>query len=356
MAIVANTYAFVIGVDTHARSHTLAAVETAAGGLVATATFPATAAGMTRAGAWISRRTGAPAREVLVVVEGVGSYGAQLAAASTRAGHQVAEAGRVDAGQRRGRGKNDVMDAELIARSVLALEATALRVPRADDGVRAALRVLVVAREQINAERTRAINALTALVRTIDLGLDARQPLSKTQIATIAAWRVRAEGLVKGTARAEAVRLARRITECSNELDENRRHMTDLVTASDATHLLAMPGIGAVNAAVILTAWSHHGRIHSEAAFAAMAGTCPIPASSGNTTRHRLNRGGDRRLNRAMSSIALTRMSHDHATRDYVARRRAEGRTNKEIRRSLKRYITRQVYRCLATPPAPTLA
>ena len=108
-----------------------------------------------------------------------------------------------------------------------------------------------------------------------------------------------------------------------------------------------MPGIGAVTAAVVLCVWSHPGRVRSEAALAQIAGTCPIPASSGNTVRHRLNRGGDRRPNWALSTIVLTRMRADPDTRAYVERRTAEGKTTREIRRCLKRYTTRQIYRTL---------
>ena len=114
--------------------------------------------------------------------------------------------------------------------------------------------------------------------------------------------------------------------------------------------------MGAVNAATLLTVWSHPGRIRSEAAFAAIAGTSPLPASSGKTTRHRLNRGGDRRLNRALHTILLTRMRTDPRTRAYVERRTAQGRTLKEIRRSLKRYLARQLYRILNNPPATATA
>ncbi len=114
-----------------------------------------------------------------------------------------------------------------------------------------------------------------------------------------------------------------------------------------------MPGVGAVTAAVVLCVWSHHGRVRSEAAMAQIAGTCPIPASSANTVRHRLNRGGDRRLNWALNTIVLTRMRTDPATRDYVARRTAEGKTSREIRRCLKRYTTRQIYRTLNATFAP---
>jgi transposase len=130
------------------------------------------------------------------------------------------------------------------------------------------------------------------------------------------------------------------------------RLLATAVTAQ-APELLALPGVGAVVAATVLLTWSHPGRIRGEAAFAALAGTAPLPASSGNTRRHRLNRGGDRRLNRALYTVALVRMGHDSTTRAYVARRTAEGRTKREIMRSLKRYIARQLYRTLtATYPA----
>jgi transposase len=162
----------------------------------------------------------------------------------------------------------------------------------------------------------------------------------------IAAWRRREESLAAGIARAEAARLARRVLDLDSELRDNREQITTLVSAS-APELLELPGVGAVTAAVILTVWSHPGRIRSEAAFAKIAGTCPLPASSGNTVRHRLNRTGDRRLNRALNTIVLTRVRADPRTRAYVQRRLAEGKTAREIRRCLKRYATRQIFRTL---------
>jgi transposase len=209
------------------------------------------------------------------------------------------------------------------------------------------MRVLVVAREQMTGERTRAVNALIALVRTIDLGIDARKPLTVGQVSTIAAWRDRDEDATTATCRHEAVRLARRIRTLDGGLASNRADITEL-TRTDTPQLLELSGVGAVVAASVLIAWSHPGRVRSEAAMASLAGTCPIPASSGNTVRHRLNRGGDRRLNRALTTITIVRMRVDPTTRAYVARRRAEGRTTKEIMRSLKRYITRQLFRTLA--------
>lgn len=347
MTIVANTFAYVIGADTHARTHTLCVVEARTGGRIDSQAFPTTPAGLARATIWIGRRTSALA-DVLIAIEGVGSYGAGLARCCQTAGYRVVESFPTPARERRGRGKSDEIDAELIARSVLSTDTEQLRDPRQDTGIRAALRVLISARDLVNLERTRSINALMALLRTIELGIDARRALTKKQFAQIAAWRSRQEDLATATARKEAIRLAKRVIACDEDLTTNRAETTALVTASDGAALLDEPGIGPINAAVIIAAWSHPGRVRSEAAFAVLAGVSPVPASSGNTTRHRLNRGGDRRLNRALSSITLTRMSHHAPTRAYVERRRAEGRTTQEIRRSLKRYLARQLYRQLA--------
>lgn len=126
---------------------------------------------------------------------------------------------------------------------------------------------------------------------------------------------------------------------------------TTSLVASEAPELLDLHGVGAITAAVILTVWSHPGRIRTEAAFAQIAGTAPIPASSGNAIRHRLNRGGARQLNRALNTIVLTRMRTDPDTRAYIDRRLTEGKTTKEIRRCLKRYVARQIFRTLAAAP-----
>jgi hypothetical protein len=345
--IVSEQYEFVIGVDTHAATHTFALVVAATGAVLDRAQFPTSGAGLSDAHGWITTRVdGAP---VLLVVEGTGSFGAILTERLQAAGCEVVEAAQMPGGNRRGTGKSDDLDAARIARSVLGLAVSALRVPRvlATGQARVALRVLVVAREQMTGERTRAVNALTALVRTIDLGIQASKPLTAAQIRSIAGWRDRHENPTMATCRHEAVRLARRIRTLNEDLASNRADITNLVE-QDTPQLLRQTGVGAVVAASVLIAWSHPGRVRSEAAMASLAGTCPIPASSGKTVRYRLNRGGDRRLNRALTTITIVRMRIDPATRTYVARRRAEGRTPKEIMRSLKRYITRQLYRTLA--------
>jgi transposase len=261
----------------------------------------------------------------------------------------------MDARAHRGIGKSDPLDAHRIAAAVLPLETVQLRRPRADDGVRAALRVLTTARDQMSTKRTSCINALTALLRAVDLGPDARKPLTNAQVGEVASWRTRTEELALSVARAEAVRLAKRISLLDDELTDNQAQLKTLIQQSKAAPLLDKTGIGPVTAAVAYAAWSHSGRVRSEAAFAALAGVSPIPASSGNTSRHRLNRGGDRRLNRALHRATVTRMAHHPETRAYVEKRRAEGRTTKEIRRCLKRYLARQIYRTLEALHAKAL-
>ncbi|GAA4890579.1 IS110 family transposase [Tessaracoccus lubricantis] len=346
MSIIAHTCPFIIGVDAHARSHALAILACPTGEILDEGRFPTTAAGLQRAIAWASRRTEGDL-DTLWVVEGVGTYGARLAHAAADAGYAVVEAPRMNARANRGVGKSDPLDARRIAQAVLPLTDVQLRRPRRDDGARAALRVLIASRDHITNERTAAINALIAILRVVDLGIDARGTLTAGQISAIAAWRSRTEELSLSVARAEAVRLARRVRSADQELSDLTRRMRTLLEKGPAAGLLDKPGIGPVTAAIAYAAWSHTGRVRSEAAFASLAGVNPIPASSGNTIRHRINRGGDRRLNRALHMAVVTRMRMDPDTRAYVEKRTAEGRTLREIRRSLKRYLARQIYRHL---------
>lgn len=347
MSIVADEFRFVVGVDTHAATHSYAIIGCPAGVVVAEAQFPTTPAGLARAAAWIGRRTGGDLDQVLVSTEGTRAYGARLGRLLADTGYRVVEAPTPSAKRLRGKGKTDRLDAVTAARSTLALQLSEL-CDRRGDGVRDALQTLTTLRDHLNLERLAVINALTALTRSHDLGIDARRALTTSQIRQIARQRPRHGPVDTVTAHATAVRHARRFVDLDTELAENRRLIHALVT-EHVPALLALHGVGPITAATIYTVWSHPGRIRSEAALASLAGTCPIPASSGNTDRHRLNRGGDRRLNKAINTIVLTRWRNHPDTRDYIARRRAEGKTNREIRRCLRRYATRQIYRTLNT-------
>ncbi|MBB6407145.1 transposase [Arthrobacter sp. AZCC_0090] len=201
----------------------------------------------------------------------------------------------------------------------------------------------------MDTRRTDARNALTALLRTLDLGIDARSPLTAAQVTTVQGWRARpGDGAAAAVARAEARRLASAVITLGTELEDNQRALAEHVQLM-APGILDISGVGPVTAAIILASYSHHGRVRSEAAFAALAGASPIPASSGNTNRHRLNRYGDQQLNRALDVVARTRSLTDPATRAYIERRTAEGKSPREMRRCLKRFIARQIFRQLQT-------
>ena len=139
---------------------------------------------------------------------------------------------------------------------------------------------------------------------------------------------------------------AQRVQIVAAEAAELQGEINRLVHAV-APWLLELPGMGPISAGQVLVSWSHAGRLRSEAAFAALAGVSPIPASSGQVTRHRLNRGGDRQLNRALHTVALVRLRDDPETRAYAARRRTEGKSPREIRRCVKRAIARQLFKLL---------
>jgi transposase len=342
MTIVAELFEHVVGIDTHARTHTYCLLHAPTGAIIDTAAFPTTKARISRAIGWIVRRTHG---SVLAAVEGTSSYGSIATTALVEDGFEVVEVRPAARSTHAHAGKSDALDAEAAARSVLGRDFETLPRPR-QTGPRQALRILLATRSIVDQQRTANRNALTALTRTIDLGIDARKPLTDAQIRTIAAWRTGAnpagaDPLV--IARREARRLAATVVDQTKLLHDNHqqlRALAELLAPGLQTHR----GVGPVTAAIILCAYSHHRRVRSEAAFAALGGVAPLPASSGNTSRHRLSRSGDRQLNRAFDVIVRTRMSCDPGTRDYVARRRAEGRTNREIRRCLKRYVSRAIY------------
>src|SRR5699024_6093732 len=157
---------------------------------------------------------------------------------------------------------------------------TKLRCPRASKGVRQAIQILITARNTMTKDRTRAANALTALLPTHLLGLDVRNPLATAQILEVSKWRTRREEVALSVARSEAIRLAQRIVELDHQVSDNERQLAELVQLSKSAPLLAEKGFGVVSAAKCLAAWSHHGRVRTEAEFASLAGVNPLPASS----------------------------------------------------------------------------
>lgn len=349
MSIVTDAYTCVVGVDTHAATHQFAIVQAATGGLIDQAEFPTSSAGLARAVDWIGRRTEGEIGSTLISAEGTRSYGSRLAALLIQTGYRVVDAPSPK--RDRGSGKNDQIDAVIAARGALPKRVDKLADARSGE-LQVTLQTLLTARASMCGERTRAINALNALLRVHALGIDARHKVSRPTIRTIAAWRTRQEPLSQATARTEAVRLASRVLDLDTEIKTNTANLRATITEANHAALLDLPGVGPVNAGVVLAAWSHPGRVRNDAAFAKLGGVCPLEVSSGKSEEHRLNRTGDRQLNRALHSIAKTRMRYDPDTRDYVERRTSEGLTTPRIRRCLKRYIARQLHRHLDQTPA----
>jgi transposase len=278
-------------------------------------------------------------------VEGTSSYGAGLTAFLLEHGERVVEVCRPKRPPRRGARKSDALDAVRAAREILSSDH--LIEPR-KRGHREALRVLMSTRAGAVAARTAAINHLKALIVSApeELRAELRGRTSDAQITYCVKLRDRPTQDLEHRTTIRAMRFtAHRIQALKTEANELERDIARLVNQTQP-ELAQLPGVGPISAAQVLISWSHPGRFRSEAAFASLAGAAPIPASSGLTNRHRLNRG-DRQLNRALHTIVLTRSRTDPATRAYVSRRLAEGKTLREIKRCLKRIIARQLFRLL---------
>jgi transposase len=345
MTILSETIDAVIGGDTHRDTHALEMCSPT-GATIATLEISNTDAGFADALAWTHEH--APGPNVVVALEGTRSFGIGLARSMTAAGMRVVEACQPRNANRRGKGKTDPIDAHLAAVSALNMDMKTLSVPRAD-GSREALRILSVARHEMTNTQTRHINQLRALLRGGDDSERelARGSLPNTRLGEIARRRGHSsDGVEKVVRRAEARRLALAIKASRIALVQNKEQLAELVEQT-APGLTDGFGIGPVSAAQVIVSWSHPGRCRNEAAFASLAGVCPIPASSGRTIRHRLNRGGDRALNRALHDILSSRWRACARTHAYIEKRRSEGKTDKEIRRCLKRYIARELHHTL---------
>jgi transposase len=345
MGMLAEQVDHVIGVDTHRDSHT-AAVLDLTGGLVAGTTIPADAFGYKRVLAFGQSR--APGRRAWAI-EGTGSFGAGLTTFLLEQGERVVEIDRPARPARRDGAKSDELDAARAARE--ALSRKHLAQPRCR-GEREAIRVLLTTRHGAVLARTKAICHLKALLVSApeQLRHHFRKMTTDEQLTRCARLRTSAPQSAEHRCTIVALRsTARRALALEADADDLETEIEQLVKRV-APRLLSEPGVGAISAAQVLCSWSHPGRIRSEGAFAALGGVAPIPASSGQTVRYRLNRGGDRQLNRALHTIVLSRLAHHPETRAYAARRAAEGRTPREIKRCLKRHLARRLFKLLETP------
>ena len=330
-----------VGVDTHRDVHVAVALDHL-GRRLDDLEVPTTAAGYQALVDWAQ----AFGEIDTVGVEGTNSYGAGLTRTLTAAGVAVVEVVRPNRQKRRLQGKSDPLDAENAARAVLAGEAVAT--PRHSSDTVEAIRVLRVARNTAMRARTQAINALRSLIVTApsELREQLRGRPSAELIEIATRWRPSGNDLAAATKQAMRS-LARRYRNLDEEITELDTTIAEL-TEQAAPALVAVFGVGPETASTLLvTAGTNPNRLKSEAAFAMLCGVAPLPASSGQTNRYRLNRSGDRQANAALHRIALVRMRWHEPTQHYVDRRLAEGKTKREIIRCLKRYIAREIHKTL---------
>ena len=332
----------VVGVDTHQDEHVAVAIDQQ-GVRLAQCQAPASSYGYRELERW-SRTLG----EVRAFgVEGTGSYGAGLARFLSSRGFTVVEVNRPDRSTRYRKGKSDPTDAEMAARAVLAGVANAT--PKSGEGEIEMIRMLKSAKDSAVKARTQAVNQMKALVVTAPSGL--RETLDGLTATALAArcksFRPGHLGDPAAAAKYTLRSLACRYLQLDREI-RNFQAELERLTRIAAPGLVDIFGVGPDTAAALLiSAGSNPQRIHSEAAFAALCGVNPIPASSGKTNRHRLNRGGDRQANAALYRIVLVRLSHDLRTREYMHRRTGEGMSKTEVIRCLKRYVAREVFSAL---------
>ena len=341
---VAESTGLVVGVDTHLDTHT-AAICDARGRAGSQLRVPATEAGYAQLLAWVS--AAAAGGRVTWAIEGTRHYGLGLARYLASQGHQVAEIDATRHVGRRRAGKSDAIDAVRAARELLARpHAGQIRA----DGDREALRLLMVDRDNAVQSGKTARTALASVLVTAPAPLRDQlrhiPPERRARACAELGCPAGADRLTR-VVHQTLIRLGQRAIDLTQAADDLEAQITEIVEDMAPGLVAAEYGLGALTAAQILLSWSHAGRIRSEAAFGMLSGTAPVPVSSGRTDRHRLNRLGDRQLNRALHTIAVSRMRSHPPTRAYAERRRAEGKTDREIRRCIKRYLARHLYRAL---------
>lgn len=334
----------VIGIDPDRDKITAAIVTATTGAVVATEHFPTTALGYRWLRRWVEEHVADSCR--VWSIEGANSFGAGAAATLEDAGETVVEFDHPSTAPSKDQSKNDTLDAIRAAREAAGRDRMAT--PRAR-GLRQQIQALVVARDGAQRARVAAFNELRALIVTSPVALrDELRELTRGKLVD-RCCRLRPT-TTDGETRLALRSIARRIRHLDEEIADLDALIRPLVDEM-APQLLDEVGVNYTTAAHILVAWSHPGRVHSEAAFARLAGVAPREASSGLNARHRLSRGGDRQLNRALHLIAVTRCRVDPDTKTYLAKRTADGKTPREARRCLKRYIARHIWRILENPP-----
>jgi transposase len=337
------------GVDTHSQTHHAAVIDHL-GRPLGDREFPATPGGYRALLRWMR----AHGQLTQVGIEGTGTYGLGLLRHLQTADMVVVEVDRPSRRLRATRGKSDPIDAYAAAHT--ALTRTRGGTPKTRDGIVEAIRALRITRRSAVKARTQTINQLKALLVSAPTALREDLRHLRTPVLITACTALQVTGPLQDPGQAITLalhRLATRYQHLTNEITAADGELLHLVTAA-APDLIALVGVGVEVAGQLLTTMGDNPeRMRCEAAFAHLCGVAPIPASSGKTHRHRLNRGGDRGANNALFTVALSRIRCDPRTRAYLDRRTAEGLTKPEIIRCLKRYLAREIYQVLVTPTRP---
>ncbi len=347
---VINPADVIIGVDTHKDIHTAVVINRLGVHLGAT-TIPVTSKGYRDLAEWAE--VFGPVQAF--GIEGTGSYGAGLTRSLLAKGHTVVEVNRPNRQLRHQHGKSDPLDAESAARAVLSGQAIAR--PKTGTGAVEMIRHLKIARDTAVKSRTQAIVTLKTLIINAPEALRERLEAISGKMAlirNIAAFRPGPVTSTTASAKLAMRALAQRWLMLDTEIRAHDQQLK-LLTDASAPALIKTHGISTGTVAeMLILVGDNPERIRSEASFAKLCGVCPIPASSGRTNRHRLNRGGNRQANAAIYRVVIVRMRGHRPTLDYVSRRTAEGKTKKEIIRCLKRFVAREIFGHLCAPRKPT--
>ena len=336
----------IIGVDTHKSTHAAVAIG-ALGARVGSLSIPANGRGYQALLDW-ARSLGSIQA---IGIEGTGSYGAGLSRFLSERGCSVLEVNRPSRQLRYRRGKDDMVDAEGAARSVLAGQVTAR--PKSGTSTVEMIRHLKVARDAAVKARSQAMQALKAIIVSAPSAL--REQLDRLTgkmalLRHLAAFRPARLTSTTASAKVSLRAIARRWLALDAEVKDHDANLGQL-TQKLAPKMMQAHGMGTGTAAeMLILVGDNPERIHSEAALAKLCGACPIPASSGKTNRHRLNRGGNRQANAALYRVVIVRMRAHQPTLDYVRRRTAEGKAKPEIIRCLKRFVAREIFGYLCRP------
>jgi transposase len=344
-------YMIVIGTDTHKHTHALSAVDEGTGKIRGHRQIDADEPGHLAAVRWARELD----EERVWAIEDCRQVSRHLEQALLAAGERVVRVApsRMGASRRGERqpGKSDQIDSLAIARAVVKDGIESFPVAYLDERAME-IRLISDHRNDLVVERTRVINRLRWHLLDLSAELErslARGSLNKSRVLDRVDRRLRQLGT------SARVRVAReqvaRLRSLNGQIDALKRELRALVQAH-RPELLAEVGCGELTASILIGRTAGAERFRSEASFALQSGSAPIPCSSGQRTQYRLNRGGDRQLNHALHIIAITRANHDPATKQYLARKEAEGKTRRGALRCLKRYLARRYHRLLSLPAA----